>query len=67
MCGRGLHRSLQMKNLLNLMYIVILICLSSKIYAFENKYTHPAITKEAVNNTAAQIDSYLKNELGIGE
>jgi hypothetical protein len=34
--------------------------------AWENKFTHPAITKEAVNNSAAQIDNYLKTQMEFG-
>jgi hypothetical protein len=41
-------------------YLAVLLSLPSILYAFENKYTHPAITKEAVNNTTSQIDDYLK-------
>jgi hypothetical protein len=35
--------------------------------AWENKFTHPAITEQAVNSSAAQINDYLKNQLGLSD
>ncbi len=55
-----------MRKLKTGLVIVCLVCFCQLLYAFENKYTHPAITKEAVNNTTSQIDDYLKTQLGFG-
>ena len=47
--------------------LAISFCLCENLYAFGNKLTHPALTNKAVGtgNSAAKIDDYLKNELGL--
>ena len=46
------------------MLLYVLSCLTHGLYAFENKYTHPAITEQAVTNNTT-IDNYIKTQLGL--
>jgi hypothetical protein len=42
-----------------------MLCLNNDLYGFEGKKTHPTLTREAINSSAAQIDNYLKTQLGF--
>jgi hypothetical protein len=44
-----------------------LICFCQLLYAWENKVTHPAITKKSVNSNTAIVDDYLKTQLGLSD
>ncbi|PKL50907.1 MAG: hypothetical protein CVV39_00915 [Planctomycetes bacterium HGW-Planctomycetes-1] len=39
--------------------------LCSSLYAFENKYTHPALTQRAIGDSVCVLDDYLKTQLGM--
>ena len=45
--------------------IGIALFLNVTIYGWDNKLTHPAITREAINSSASLINSYLTNQLGL--
>ena len=44
---------------------VSLICFCQPLYGWENRFTHPAITKQVVTSSAASVDDYLKTQLGL--
>jgi len=50
----------------NLVWAVILIT-GARLYAWENEFTHPAITEQAVNDNEARVDDYLKTQLGLSD
>jgi hypothetical protein len=50
----------------NLVWAVILIT-GARLYAWENKLTHPAITEQAVNGIVESFDDYLKTQLGLSD
>ncbi len=50
-----------------LLFLVVLMGSIEDSYAWGNKSTHPAITKRAGNSDAAQIDNYLKTQLGFSQ
>ena len=54
-----------MKRIINLTSVILLTCLSSSLFGWENKRTHPAITKEALSSNLAKADDYLKTQLGL--
>ncbi|MCX6826905.1 MAG: hypothetical protein NTV06_06550, partial [candidate division Zixibacteria bacterium] len=54
-----------MKRFSNSLCLVMLLSFSSVLYGWENRFTHPAITEQAVDSNAAQINDYLKNQLGL--
>lgn len=41
--------------------------LNTTIYGWDNRLTHPAITREAINSSASLIDSYLATQLGLSD
>ncbi len=47
----------------NLIYLVIIFGLYNKLWAWDNRFTHPAITDEGI--TASYIDDYLKAQMGL--
>jgi len=50
-------------KLSNIICLVVLFGLSHKLYAWENKLTHPAITGEGI--AVSTIDAYLKTQVGL--
>jgi len=50
----------------NLVWAVILIT-GARLYAWENRETHPAITEQAVSVNEARVDDYLKTQLGLSD
>lgn len=59
------ERSNEMK--LKCTTLIIVLVLANPLYAWDNVKTHPAITTEATNSNAAQIDNYLKSQMGMAD
>ena len=55
-----------MKNII-LRIVVLVISFGGSLYAFENKLTHPAKTKEATDTDLASLDDYLKTTLDLDD
>lgn len=54
----------QLNQLLQLSVLIVFVA-ANNVAAYEDKITHPALTKKATENT--QLDLYLKNQLGLSD
>ncbi|OHB56993.1 MAG: hypothetical protein A2Y07_11570 [Planctomycetes bacterium GWF2_50_10] len=46
---------------------ISLICFCQQLYAWENRFTHPAITEKAVKSNGTIINNYLTTQFGLSD
>ncbi len=53
------------KSLFRLKFFLVILLMSfTHLYGWGNKFTHPAITEQAVTNDNCILDDYLKTQFG---